>query len=107
MAINSNPHRGSDFDDFLKEEGINEDVNARAAEKMASMKNYPKNKFELAPLSEADGGGWQITFPDLPGCMSDGDSPEQAIKNGAEAERAWLASTKKWGHPKPKSSIRN
>jgi antitoxin HicB len=56
-------------------------------------------------LGEADGGGWLITFPDLPGCMSDGDSIEEAIKNGAEAEKAWLASAEKWGRLKPKSLV--
>ncbi len=69
------------------------------------MKKYPKNKFELAPLNKTDGGGWLITFPDLPGCMSDGDSIEEAIKNGAEAEKAWLAAADKWGPPKPKSLV--
>jgi len=55
----------------------------------------------------ADGGGWLITFPELPGCMSDGDSQEEAIKNGAEAETAWLASAKEWGHPKPNGPVQN
>ena len=31
---NRNPHRGSDFDDFLREEGIFEDVNAAAAKRV-------------------------------------------------------------------------
>jgi antitoxin HicB len=69
------------------------------------MKQYPKNRFELAPLSKTDGGGWLITFPDLPGCMSDGDSLEEAVKNGAEAEKAWLAAAETWGRPKPKSLV--
>ena len=37
---------------------------------------YP---FEMKPLSIDDGGGWLITFPDLVGCMSDGETPEEAI----------------------------
>ena len=45
----------------------------------------------ISPLSDEDGGGYLITFPDLPGCMSDGDSIEEAIRSGAEAEQAWLA----------------
>lgn len=36
---------------------------------------YP---FEIRPLSEDDGGGYAVTFPDLPGCRSDGGTPEQA-----------------------------
>ena len=48
---------------------------------------YP---FEVRPLADDEGGGWLITFPDLPGCMSDGESPEEAIENGRDAVAAWL-----------------
>ena len=34
--------------------------------------------FEIRPLSQEEGGGYLITFPDLPGCMSDGDTPDEA-----------------------------
>ena len=50
--------------------------------------DYP---FDLRPLSEAEGGGWLITWPDLPGCMSDGESPEEAIENGRDAFTAWMS----------------
>jgi len=48
----TNPHRGSDFDDFLREEGIYEEVNAMAAkeilalqvEKALKAKNLSKTK---------------------------------------------------------------
>jgi DNA-binding Xre family transcriptional regulator len=33
----SNPHIGSDFDDFLKQEGLYEEVNAGAAKKFLAM----------------------------------------------------------------------
>ena len=39
--------------------------------------DYP---FELRPLTKAEGGGWLITWPDLPGCMSDGETPEEALE---------------------------
>jgi len=39
----------------------------------------------VAPLSEEDGGGYMITFPDLPGCMSDGDSLDEVLLNGRDA----------------------
>ncbi len=69
------------------------------------MKKEPANKFELAPLKEEDGGGWMISFPDLPGCVSDGETVAQAIENGAEAETAWLAAADRWGRPKPKNIV--
>ena len=32
-------------------------------------------------LADSDGGGYLATVPDLPGCMSDGETPEEALKN--------------------------
>lgn len=62
--------------------------------------NAPQNKIELRPLTDEEGGGWLATFPDLPGCMSDGETPEEALRNAAEAETAWLAANQKWGKAK-------
>jgi predicted RNase H-like HicB family nuclease len=45
----------------------------------------------VAPLSEEDGGGYMITFPDLPGCMSDGDTLEDVLVNGRDAFNSWIA----------------
>lgn len=45
----------------------------------------------IAPLSEDDGGGYMITFPDLPGCMSDGETLEEALINGKDAFNSWIA----------------
>lgn len=50
--------------------------------------NYP---FEVRPLSKDEGGGYSITFPDLPGCYPDGATPEEAIRNGRDALESWLA----------------
>ncbi len=65
--------------------------------------NYP---FDLRPLSKTEGGGWLITWPDLPGCMSDGETPEEAIQNGRSAFAAWMATRQtKLGLPVPKTSV--
>lgn len=40
---------------------------------------FPELPVILAPLSEEDGGGWMARFLDLPGCMGDGDTPEEAL----------------------------
>ncbi|MCE6959601.1 type II toxin-antitoxin system HicB family antitoxin [Cereibacter sphaeroides] len=44
----------------------------------------------LEPLPPADGRGWLATFPDLPGCMSDGDTPEEALAQAKDALSCWL-----------------
>lgn len=45
----------------------------------------------ITPLSDEDGGGYMITFPDLPGCMSDGDTLEETMINGRDAFNSWMA----------------
>ena len=69
------------------------------------MEKQPKNRFEVRALSTDEGGGYLVTFPDLPGCMSDGESIGEAIKNAAEAETAWLKAVEKWNKPAPKKLV--
>jgi AraC-like DNA-binding protein len=58
MKKESNPHRGSDFDDFLKEEGIYEEVTSRAVMRIVieqlriKMKRLGINEAELARRME-------------------------------------------------------
>lgn len=42
-----------------------------------------------------------ITFPDLPGCMSDGDTQEEAIENGRDAFSVWVSSRIDMGRTVP------
>ncbi len=63
--------------------------------------NDTKYPFEMKPLSTDEGGGWLITFPDLPGCMSDGDTPEEAIENGRDALECWIKACKEVGREIP------
>ena len=48
-------------------------------------------RFTIRPLTAEEGGGYLIEFPDLPGCMSDGETIEEALANGAAAKRDWIA----------------
>jgi antitoxin HicB len=61
--------------------------------------DYP---FEVQPLSNEDGGGFLITFPDLPGCVSDGDTLEETLHNGFDAVESWLRTAAEFGDPIPK-----
>jgi predicted RNase H-like HicB family nuclease len=45
-------------------------------------------------LAENDGGGYLAIVPDLPGCMSDGGTPEEALKNVQEAIESWIEAAK-------------
>lgn len=45
----------------------------------------------ISPLSIDNGGGYMITFPDLPGCISDGETMDEVLANGRDAFNAWIA----------------
>jgi antitoxin HicB len=58
-------------------------------------------RFTIQPLAEDEGGGDLIAFPDLPGCISDGETIEAAITNAIDAMRGWIAAMRAEGHPMP------
>lgn len=49
-----------------------------------------KYPYEITTLSEEDGGGFLVTYPDLPGCISDGETIEEAIAMGEDAKKSWI-----------------
>ena len=61
--------------------------------------SYP---FTTRPLAEEEGGGFMIEYPDLPGCVSDGSTPEEAIQHGRDAVKAYLLSCSRHRDPIPK-----
>jgi antitoxin HicB len=70
-------------------------MNQEGVKKIKPMK--PPFPFEayahvVSPLNTEDGGGFLITFPDLPGCMSDGETEAAAISNGRDAFASWMSS---------------
>ncbi len=56
--------------------------------------DYP---FSIRHLSSEEGGGYLIEFPDLPGCISDGETIEETIQNGKDAVDCWIAAAKELG----------
>lgn len=62
----------------------------------------PEYPFTMRHLSQEEGGGFLIEFPDLPGCMSDGETIEEAIKNGKDAIKAWIETAKEMNRSIPK-----
>lgn len=61
---------------------------------------------EITPLSQEDGDGFLITFPDLPGCNADGETIEEAIINGRDAFSAWISAVADMGRQVPKPSAK-
>jgi antitoxin HicB len=58
------------------------------------------------PLAEKDGGVFFISFPDLPGCISDGETIEEAVANGRDAFTAWISAAADQGKTIPKPTAK-
>lgn len=63
-----------------------------------SIRDY---EIHIRPLSEEDGGGYLATVPELPGCMSDGESPQEALENVFDAIACWIEAAKEMGRVVP------
>jgi antitoxin HicB len=58
-------------------------------------------RFEIRPLTEVEGGGYLVEFPDYPGCVADGDTPEEALREGIDALTSYCRSLDELGRPVP------
>jgi antitoxin HicB len=59
----------------------------------------------ISPLSAEEGGGCLITFPDLPGCVSDGETEAEAVENGRDAFIAVVSALADMGRDIPAPSF--
>lgn len=59
----------------------------------------------ISALSPADGGGYLATVPELPGCMSDGATREEAVRSVQSAIEAWIEEAEELGRPIPEPKV--
>ena len=57
---------------------------------MRTVDEYMKLPYKMEIIPDTEEGGYAVSFPDLPGCLTVGDTIEEAIKNAEDAKRAWL-----------------
>lgn len=60
----------------------------------------------VEPLRPEDGGGFIAIAPDLPGCMSDGSTPQEALANVHDAIDAWIEEARALARPVPGPTFR-
>jgi antitoxin HicB len=62
-------------------------------------------KIVIEPLSDADGGGFLATVPELPGCISDGETRAEALANVEDAIATWIHAARKMGRAIPEPRL--
>jgi len=58
--------------------------------RMKKIEDYIDLPYKMEIVKDLDEGGYVVSFPDLPGCLTVGETIEEAIKNAEDAKRTWL-----------------
>ena len=57
---------------------------------MKRIEDYMALPYRMELVPDLDEGGYAVSYPDLPGCVSCGETLESAVRNGEDAKKAWL-----------------
>lgn len=57
---------------------------------MKTLNEYLNLPYRMEIVEDRDEGGFVVSFPDLPGCITCGETVEAAVENAKDAKRAWL-----------------
>jgi antitoxin HicB len=65
-----------------------------------TLAHYLELAYPISLLPEAE-GGYTAMHPDLPGCLTVGETAEEALENLKDAKQLWLEDAFESGHPIP------
>lgn len=57
---------------------------------MKTLNEYLKMPYRMEVVEDPEEGGFVVSYPDLPGCITCGETMESAIANAKDARKAWL-----------------
>ena len=57
---------------------------------MKTLNDYLALSYRMEIVKDRDEGGFVASYPDLPGCITCGETEEEALKNALDAKKAWL-----------------
>lgn len=57
---------------------------------MKTLNEYMALPYKMEIVEEQEEGGFVVSFPDLPGCITSGETVESAVVNATDAKKAWL-----------------
>ena len=57
---------------------------------MKTLNEYMALPYKMEIVEDIEEGGFVVSFPDLPGCITCGETVESAVSNAVDAKKAWL-----------------
>lgn len=72
---------------------------------MKTLNEYLALPYRMEIVEDREEGGYVVSYPDLPGCLTCGETIESAVENARDAKRVWLEAALEEGVsiPKPDS----
>jgi predicted RNase H-like HicB family nuclease len=57
---------------------------------MKTLNDYLELNYRMEIVEDKDEGGFVVSYPELPGCITCGENIESAVTNALDAKKAWL-----------------
>ena len=57
---------------------------------MKTLNEYMKMPYRMEIVEDEEEGGFVVSYPDLPGCITWGETIESAVQNALDAKRTWI-----------------
>lgn len=57
---------------------------------MKTLNDYMAMPYRMEILEDQEEGGYVASYPDLPGCMTCGETVESVVVNALDAKKAWI-----------------
>ena len=57
---------------------------------MKTLNDYLAMPYRMEIVEDKDEGGFVASYPDLPGCITCGETVESVVANAQDAKKAWL-----------------
>ena len=55
-----------------------------------TLEEYMKKPYKMEIIPDTEEGGFVVSFPELPGCVTCAESFETAMQNAVDAKKSWL-----------------
>lgn len=57
---------------------------------MKTLNDYMAMSYRMEIVEDKDEGGFVVSYPDLPRCITCGETVEKAVANASDAKREWI-----------------
>ena len=68
---------------------------------MKTIDEYMRLPYRMEIVRDTEDNGYVVQFPELPGCLTCGDTLESALRNAEDCKRAWLSAALEDGNEIP------